>query len=78
MRLYCKENAHVNVLGLRSISVSPVSGFMVTFLLRVGKFGPMTPVMANGRRYFTDSGKSPNPLPKKIAGETLEKESATW
>ncbi len=56
-----KEKAQVRVFGS---------------LFSTGNVGLMTPVIAKGLRKFIDSGRSPNPLPKKRAGEMVEKELA--
>src|SRR5512135_2815246 len=76
MRLYCKENAQLRVVGFRSTIVSSVAGSIETLPDLVGKLGPMTPVTANGLKNPIDADRSPNPLPKKKAGEIVVKESA--
>ena len=45
-------------------------------LERVGMPRPTDPVKANGRKNIALSGKSPKPLPKKIAGVTVLNDSA--
>src|ERR1700690_2337408 len=78
MRLYCKENAQFRFVGFRCMVVSPESGLIEILPALVGKLAPMTPVIANGLKNPIESGKSPNPLPKKRAGEIVVKESAIW
>src|ERR1700690_3589880 len=78
MRLYCRENAQFRFVGLRCTVVSPVSGLIEILPALVGKLAPMTPVIANGLKNPIESGKSPNPLPKKRPGEIVVKESDSW
>src|ERR1039457_2498897 len=59
-RLYWKVKPQLRVSG--------AEGFVVML-------GEMAPVMAKGRRYSRDEGRSPKPFPKKTAGEMVENES---